>query len=433
MDKTKELVVEFAEKAYMEYFLNRNSDMIIDNCEACDIPMLGLRTTDWEEEYGVISKYSHIDELSEKLYSVTTRLTLEDTRKLEESGKKNEKRLIDGLMVCRLTGEQEIKICAIHLSRTDNFDFEKVSGRAASGQSVYQQILEMTYDVIIEFDVVNNVFMYDPAKYEKLFGMTTHFVNGDQWFWHMCTESLLPQDGEQLDIFRSSDIMKRIHSKDYVVVREIRIRNKQKEDYTWLKMTIVFVPNERGTNLSKIFVMFKDIDEEKRKDLDHITKARTDSLTGLANREYTMLQIEEFLAENIKNNGIFIVLDIDEFKKVNDTFGHLTGDDLLKCTAKGLFEAVNDGDIVGRIGGDEFVVFLKHVEDEKLAKSKIAGILDNIRHDYAEGLYSLSVCCSAGGVLTNGERNLEKIYQVADNNLYESKRAGRNTFRITSM
>ena len=430
MDKTKELAVEFAEKAYVEYFINKSSDMIMENCMAYDIPIFGLSTADWAEVYKVVSMYSHIDALSEDLYFTSTRIKLEDTR---DDVDYIEKRLIDATMVCRKIGEEHFKICSLHISRTDNYDFEQISSKASSGESVYRKVLEQTYDVIIEYDVVNNVFQYDPEKYKEHFGVATHFVSADQWFWHMCTECVMPQDTEHLDIFRSSDIVKRIRNKDYVVEREVRIKNKEKNGYIWIRMTIVFMPNERETNLSNIFVMFKNIDEEKKKDLDYITKARTDSLTGLSNREYTKMLIEEFLGDNEKNNGIFIVLDIDEFKKVNDTFGHLTGDELLKRTAKGLYESVGNNDIVGRIGGDEFVIFLKNIIDEKVAKSKVANILDNVRYDYAEGAGSLSVRCSAGAALTNGARDIDKIYKVADNNLYESKRAGRNTFRITSM
>ena len=134
----------------------------MENCMAYDIPIFGLSTADWAEVYKVVSMYSHIDALSEDLYFTSTRIKLEDTR---DDVDYIEKRLIDATMVCRKIGEEHFKICSLHISRTDNYDFEQISSKASSGESVYRKVLEQTYDVIIEYDVVNNVFQYDPEKY----------------------------------------------------------------------------------------------------------------------------------------------------------------------------------------------------------------------------------------------------------------------------
>lgn len=427
MEKTKELAVDFVQKAYTEYFINKNSDFIMKYCNSYDIPLLGLRATEWIEKFEIVSEHHHVDKLSDDIYYVSTRIILKDT--LDDKKDAN-KTIIDGTFVCKYIGEEEFRLLGVQISGTDRFNYEKTTDE--DSDLVYRKVLEYTYDVMFECDTMNNIFRYDPEKYKELFGFDTHFVSADQWFWHVCTESVIPQDTEKLDIFRSNDIIKRIRNSDYVIEDDIRIKHKER-GVIWLKMVIVFIPNKEKTNLHKVFVMFKDIDAEKRKDLDYITKSRTDSLTGLYNREYTETEIMKFLGEDETNKGIFVILDIDEFKKVNDTFGHMTGDTLLKNTAQVLYDSVRNNDILGRIGGDEFVIFLKHINDEKMAKAKLANILNNVQCDHSEDGNSLSVRCSAGAVLTDGKNSFDEIYKAADRNLYESKAAGRNTFRVTSI
>ena len=87
---------------------------------------------------------------------------------------------------------------------------------------------------------------------------------------------------------------------------------------------------------------------------------------------------------------------------------------------------------MGRYGGDEFVVFFKNCEDNKIAKTKLSDIVKSIEHTYSEGKKSMNVRCSAGATIaTNTNCSLDELFKIADEYLYESKRAGKNTFTIT--
>ena len=297
--------------------------------------------------------------------------------------------------------------------------------------SVYGKLLDCMYDVVIIYDHEKNKFYYDSDKYFDLFGVKTNFTNQDQWFWHMCSNSVMQEDTELLDIFRSNDIFKRIKSGKYVVEDDIRIKNKEK-GYIWLRMVVVFIPNDRLDNIDSIFVMFRNIDNRKRLELDFIHKLQRDSLTNIYNREYSNSRIEEFLNEERKQNSVYGILDIDDFKNVNDTFGHMAGDEVLKRVANLLFENVDNDDIVGRLGGDEFVFLLKKCDDIEKAKKRIERILKCIQFEYTESDEVLNIQCSIGATIVDKNcKEIDALYKKADRNLYEAKNYGKNMFIIS--
>ncbi|MBQ3665483.1 MAG: GGDEF domain-containing protein [Lachnospiraceae bacterium] len=424
MDALKELAVSFVEEAYREYLVNKNDEVIMNHLLSYDVSLIGLEAAQWAESFEMVSKYSHVDQFSDDIYCVTTRIGLKNSCDVCESSSEYR---IDATTVCKYVDES-FKICSLHISGADKFTFGDLPGEV--NDLVYKTVLDFAYDVVFECDPRNNIFRYDKEKYKKLFEVDTYFVNADQWFWHMVTECLHPDDTEHLDIFRNNDIGKRIHNKEYVVQSDFRIKNSIK-GYIWVRMVVVFIPNQDGSRLQKIFAMFKNIDEEKLKDLDYITKSRTDFLTGLYNREYTKALIDEYFENNHNSNGVFCIVDIDDFKNVNDIFGHITGDELLREIAKRLNQAVEGNDIIGRFGGDEFVVFMKNVENEESARMRLEHILLSMQFEHAEEDHLSSIRFSAGAVLYNADSNRSKIYETADYNLYEAKRAGKNTYRIS--
>lgn len=427
MGQTEALIIDVVKRAYTEYYVNRNTDYIMSHCAGMDMPLIGLIKPEWEEEFEIVTDYQHINKVSEDIYVVPVRVNLKD---VSQYGDHDKDILVDGTFVC-ICMEDDVKFCSVHLSVANGvslrneYKIEKV-------QPYYKKVLKSLYDVIFEFDRIGNYFTYDSVKYRELFEEDRHFVSMDQWFWHMCTECVHPDDTEYLDIFRSNDIGKRIRNNDCVVEVEVRIKNREK-GYIWIKMVVVFIPNKARDNIDKIFALFKNIDEKKQKEMDFITKARIDSLTGLYNREYTEQLISQYLDMNSEQQGIYIIVDIDEFKQINDTFGHITGDEVLRKTAKVLYDSIGEHDIIGRVGGDEFVIFLKNCNDEKIAKSRISNILKNIQFEYSESRKAVTVRCSAGAAIAgNGLADIKKLYEKADENLYEAKRAGKNTFWITS-
>jgi len=148
-----------------------------------------------------------------------------------------------------------------------------------------------------------------------------------------------------------------------------------------------------------------------------------DKLTGVYNRKY--LDIIE-----LKNKNICMILgDIDFFKKVNDTYGHIMGDKILANFANVLRKNLRKNDVIIRMGGEEFLVILNEVNDKELTKKIADSLREEIEKSEVEGVKitaSFGVCC---GKIIN-EEDFKKLYENADKALYEAKENGRNQVRV---
>lgn len=160
--------------------------------------------------------------------------------------------------------------------------------------------------------------------------------------------------------------------------------------------------------------------------------AGTDSLTGLLNRRSFFEQAQREFVRSRRSGSPFsmILIDLDNFKAVNDHMGHLAGDEVLKRTAGSLIELSRGGDVIGRYGGDEFVVMPFQTDKDhalELAKRYVSAIPPLINSD-AEKMVTLSI----GVVVYDGsdETNLEDIFERADKAMYASKSGGKNRATI---
>lgn len=156
-------------------------------------------------------------------------------------------------------------------------------------------------------------------------------------------------------------------------------------------------------------------------------KADTDLLTDLNNKMATERKIREYMEEYPDKQGILFVLDVDNFKKINDTMGHAFGDEVLRRLAVRLQSMFRATDIVGRTGGDEFMVFLKDIRENSMIEREGKKI-EQLFHQFEVGEYvKYSVTASVGAaVFSRDGKTFEELYKAADNALYVSKRHGKN-------
>lgn len=157
-------------------------------------------------------------------------------------------------------------------------------------------------------------------------------------------------------------------------------------------------------------------------------RATKDALSGLLNRATMEQLIKERLQTMAPEEtcALFIV-DIDNFKQVNDTLGHQAGDQAIRQTARILSCLFRANDIVGRLGGDEFGVFLCGQITQELARKKAAAICENL-HLVLGNHAAVNLTVSVGGYLADREQRFEDFYQAADKALYKAKKAGKNGF-----
>ncbi|MCM1264450.1 MAG: sensor domain-containing diguanylate cyclase [Butyrivibrio sp.] len=174
-----------------------------------------------------------------------------------------------------------------------------------------------------------------------------------------------------------------------------------------------------------ISIVNKTISGRKQKQLEE--KADTDLLTGLNNKLATERKIKEYIAQNPNSQSMMFILDIDNFKKINDTMGHAFGDEVLRSLGEQVRVLFRSSDIVGRAGGDEFIVFLKNISDPAAIR-KEAKKVENFFQNFKVGEYTKYAATASIGVAIFPEEgtDFETIYKAADTALYKAKKGGKN-------
>lgn len=181
-----------------------------------------------------------------------------------------------------------------------------------------------------------------------------------------------------------------------------------------------------------IFVIMHQVKKRQQVLMEY---ANTDALTGLSNKEKTKYEIEQWLERTDEHRGlqVFIIMDIDDFKTINDTCGHIVGDMVLQKIGSFMKAQFRGGDIMGRIGGDEFVVFMKNVDTEDNIRVKMSEFVEKIHKMQIPELKDIVLSTSIGiSYAPDHGKSYFDLYEHADTALYETKRNGKKGYTIFS-
>lgn len=189
------------------------------------------------------------------------------------------------------------------------------------------------------------------------------------------------------------------------------------------------IPDERGK--TKFYVaIHRDISKEKKAEEVIKFQATHDALTGMQNR-YEFNQRLEALIPKLKKQGLrgaFMTLDIDDFKSVNDTQGHATGDKLLQRVARRVRDCIGEGDLIARLGGDEFSIFCELDHNEQI-EPLINRLLNAFQNPFAfEGLSLRSTTSIGVSFFPDDADNFQDLFKRSDQALYDAKKAGGATY-----
>lgn len=212
-----------------------------------------------------------------------------------------------------------------------------------------------------------------------------------------------------------------------------RIYLSDKEDGTPFSADDELLAQSFAHSLSLVLDNAREMQEIKRaqQNLDYM--AHFDALTGLPNRTLFSDRLRQAMAHVHRHQGIAAVMfiDLDNFKNINDTLGHGTGDMLLKAVAQRILDCLREGDTVARLGGDEFIVMLPdlaHIQDAAQVAQKILDILSQ-SFDIAQ--LELYVSASIGiSIYPNDAREMEGLLANADAAMYHAKKLGKNNYQF---
>lgn len=285
-----------------------------------------------------------------------------------------------------------------------------------------KHILELTTD---------QVFQYLPERGEVILdgrgGGPRRTFNGESLHQVLVQEELLhPDYWTELE-----SAFLRIKDGEHSASIVVQGGRRREGGWKWFRVTM-FDFQDGYTHERKVFGFLQNIDEFRSREEALRKKAEQDSLTGVLNAGEGKRRISNILKRQLVDahacHAMF-VMDLDDFKGVNDTMGHMAGDRMLTAFARILRQTFRAEDVIYRLGGDEFVVFVERLHD---AEQSVRAILHrlNVYVEQAQADQPL-LACSVGVLLTNRERTFEACYQMADQALYEAKRSGKGCFHIT--
>lgn len=196
------------------------------------------------------------------------------------------------------------------------------------------------------------------------------------------------------------------------------------ESYTFITHYETLLATFLGLIVLSLMIYLAHSNSRENKYLIHLSEI--DPLTSVFNKETTQKLIDQKLKNH--EHFCFLILDVDDFKSVNDNYGHAVGDKVLKNLSDLFKNHFRQTDIVGRIGGDEFIIL---IEDEHIAESRIQSLLKKVNELKIEELQGFKLSISVGMAFApNNGTTFMELYRHADHALYQTKRTGKNNYKI---
>lgn len=205
----------------------------------------------------------------------------------------------------------------------------------------------------------------------------------------------------------------------------IRLMRPSEEEFFWCGVDFQYI-REKGT-LLRVIGRIQDIEEQIQQEEHLLTISRTDRLTGLLNKSY----VEEKIREKIERGekGILFVIDIDDFKQINDIHGHAVGDAALRYMGECIRQTFRTEDMKGRIGGDEMIVYLYGLDNRQIAQKKVRQLMSQFSYACEYGLPSLSASVGIA-ICPEDADNYRELFEAADDAMYMAKHAGKHQYQF---
>jgi putative two-component system response regulator len=274
---------------------------------------------------------------------------------------------------------------------------------------------DLTTDTAVCSDKWEQRFGYPPlsANFSKQLATATHFHPDD-----------LPLLRAEVRALRES------HGQKTTADIDVRIADRQGK-YLWNKLRATAIQDENGRPV-RVVAFITDIHELKQAAISMKERADRDGLTKLFNKMSGQRLVRDYLATRGTHEvAALLILDLDNFKTVNDTYGHMYGDAVLTQAAMTLQKMFRSQDIISRIGGDEFMVLVKAVPDAHILQTRCELLVEAFREMFGKLMPDLDVSCSIGVAMCPDHGvGYTELFRHADMALYRSKQKGKNQYKI---
>lgn len=285
-------------------------------------------------------------------------------------------------------------------------------------------LMSLTDEFAFIYDKATNMFKM--FKYDRFNRIILYDMDIDQWKREMLSKSYVKYDEKAM--LDTLVLNMKTYADSFSIKMNCAIRTQS--DIFEAVRFIGIVHNESSGN--KIIVGRVVSDESvghASTAMEIMNELQYDSLTGVYNKKTITEYAKKRISEEKEKRIVIAILDVDHFKSVNDTFGHLYGDKVLARVGGRLKEIVGEDGVIGRIGGDEFMIVFNGLDDDQVLRGMLRAIRTQIKWEFAEDFENLSITCSIGASIfpVNG-RDYEDLFKKADCCLYIAKEKGRDRY-----
>lgn len=402
----------------------------------------------------VLTAYSPVDNYPELIFASAMDLRIFYNQQIEKASVF----IIFGFLIMLL-----VFIAINYISRTVSDPIKKISSRLsrlAAGDldspvqklNTYEEFrtiqaaLASTISWIKQLDKSREIFnIITEGSAETVFtvdvGADSLSVDAGDWFvttgkpvptsytdlGHLYIDIIHPDD---LDGFRNLfGNLRRIknESRDFVSI-DFRIK-LQNGDYTWFRGSETYLRYKDG-QIYKVVGRIVKIHEQRLREIDLEKESKNDRFTGVYNKAaFETLATEHFEYNISKYSNALIIIDIDNLKLINDSMGHLVGDEAIRMIARAIKDLFTGNDIIGRIGGDEFAVLIKEMTSQKVIELKLESLLRTINQIGEQINCTHGMGVSIGVAISPKDGNdYKSLYENADKALYIAKKLGKNRY-----
>ncbi len=402
------LKINFANEGFLaligltrEEFESRSQDGYVTFVHPDDIPMLNNLIAENVE-----------NDINEKV-SIELRLQRRDGSYLPT--------LFNGTLATESSGEKML-YCVI----MDNSLQTKMNAALKRSQQRYELLMETSGDLLYEVDLLNREVSVTGEFLKKLGWTFPKNIQGNGMsglaeMWHV-------RDEDKIVFIHSVEKILRDRISDRCELRILKNDNKE----IWCELLQFPMISDDGT-VASIVGRISDIDAEKTEKKQLAEKSMRDAMTGLYNKKAFCKLAGSYLNDNLGTASALVFIDLDNFKLVNDTLGHIMGDHVILEAAEKLRVIFSNFDIISRFGGDEYCVLVKDIPYRTL-QDKLDWLIHKMRKHYKDNEKSVEVSASVGVVYTNGyESDIDYLISEADKELYRAKEKGKCQYSVKKL
>lgn len=292
---------------------------------------------------------------------------------------------------------------------------EKAYMEAMIGQSVFHLEMNITRNCLLSY---NRIPVPDGEN-----------IRYEDFMMEHVAQIVYPEDVPRVSEALKCVSLKHVFYTEHENHFTMEYRRRKRNGYSWCMANVYLTEIPETCELNAVIVSHNN-EEKKKRELDLLYKAERDALTGLYNRAACERNVNASLSVGPKEmKSAFLLVDLDNFKEINDTMGHIQGDLVLREIAGILKNSFRKTDIVGRLGGDEFIVFMRDVKSEDNVRASAQKLTGLLRRTYSQGGAQVEISGSVGIAMAPGcGKDFKSLYTLADHALYTVKYTGKGSY-----